>query len=82
MVAMELKVKQVLNAQGVHTTNYVPYVSYGRRLRKLVRQKQISGESSDMASAVPLQKWAARGQDPNVLAAIRQEVCSAGEPAP
>jgi len=82
MVAMEAKVRQVLNAQGVHTTNYVPYLSYGRQLWKLVRQKQITGESFDMASEVLLQKWAARGQDPKVLAAIRSEVFNVNEPTP
>jgi len=82
MAAMEIEVKQVLNAQGVHTTNYVPYLSYGRQLWKLVRQKQITGESFNMASEVLLQKWAARGQDPKVLAAIRSEVFNVKEPTP
>jgi hypothetical protein len=73
MTAMELKTKEVLNAHGVHTTNYVPYLSYARQLRKLTRQN-ISGERFKMASEVLLQKWAARGCDPKVLAKIRTDV--------
>jgi len=82
MAAMELKTKEVLNQQGVHTTNYVPYLSYARQLWKLTRQQNISGESFKMASQVLLEKWAARGQDPDVLAAIRHDVFAAEAPAP
>jgi hypothetical protein len=82
MAAMELKVKEVLNTQGVHTTNYVPYLSYARQLWKLGRQQQITGESFAMASEVLLQKWAGRGQDPDVLAAIRTQVFNSPPPAP
>jgi hypothetical protein len=82
MAAMEIDVKTVLNAQGVHTTNYVPYLSYARQLWKLTRQQQINGESFAMASEVLLQKWAARGQDPAVLAAIRHDVFNVVPPAP
>jgi hypothetical protein len=55
MTAMELKTKEVLNQQGVHTTNYVPYLSYARQLWKLSRQQLISGESFKMASQVLLE---------------------------
>jgi len=82
MTAMEIKTKEVLNTRGVHTTNYVPYLSYARQLWKLTRQQFITGESFKMASEVLLQKWAARGQDPDVLAAIRKDVFSADAPAP
>ena len=82
MAAMELQVKEVLNQQGVHTTNYVPYLSYARQLWKLGRQQQISGESFAMASEVLLQKWAARNQDPAVLAAIRTKVFNSPPPSP
>jgi len=81
MAAMETKVKEVLNTQGVHTTNYVPYLSYARQLWKLGRQ-QITGESFDMASEVLLQKLAGSGQDPDVLAAIRTQVFNSPPPAP
>jgi len=82
MTAMELKTKEVLNQQGVHTTNYVPYLSYARQLWKLTRQQNISGESFKMASQVLLEKWASRGQDPDVLAAIRTQVFNSPPPAP
>ena len=35
---METKVRQTLNAAGVHTIMYVPYLSYARQLYKLSRQ--------------------------------------------
>ncbi len=82
MAAMEIKTKEVLNTCGVHTTNYVPYLSYARQLWKLTRQQLITGESFKMESEVLLQKWAARGQDPDVLAAIRKGVFSADAPTP
>ena len=82
MTAMELKTKEVLNQQGVHTTNYVPYLSYARQLWKLTRQQNISGESFKMASQVLLEKWAARGQDPDVLDAIRKDVFASDGPTP
>jgi len=80
LCAMETQVKTVLNAQGVHTSQYVPYLNYGRQLWKLSRQKEISGESFAMAAKVLLDKWAARGMNPTVLAAIRTEVFDIGEP--
>ncbi len=82
MTAMELKTKEVLNQQGVHTTNYVPYLSYARQLWKLSRQQNISGESFKMASQVLLEKWAARGQNPDVLDAIRKGVFASDGPTP
>jgi hypothetical protein len=82
MAAMEIDVKIVLNAHGVHTTNCVPCLSYARQLWKLGRQQHITGESFAMASEVLLQKWAGRGQDPDVLAAIRTQVFNSPPPAP
>ena len=82
MVAIETKVKEVLNQQGVHTTNYVPYLSYARQLWKLGRQQQITGESFKTASQVLLEKWAARGQAPDVLDAIRKGVFASDGPTP
>ena len=35
---METKARQTLNAAGVHTIMYVPYLSYARQLYKLSRQ--------------------------------------------
>lgn len=82
LCAMETQVKTVLNARGVHTSLYVPYLNFGRQLWKLSRQQEISGESFAMAAQVLLDKWTARGLNPTVLAAIRTEVFDIGEPKP
>ena len=71
---MEVKARQTLNAAGVHTIFYVAYLNYARQLYKLSRQQGISGESFAMAAQVLLDKWAARGCDPKVLAKIRTDV--------
>jgi len=78
--AMETKVKEVINAAGVSTSQYVPYINFGRQLHKLSRQQGISGENSAMAAQVLLDKWAARGCDPKVLAKIRTDVFDIAEP--
>jgi hypothetical protein len=80
--AMEMKVKEVINAAGVSTSQYVPYLNFGRQLYKLSRQQNISGESFAMAAQVLLDKWAARGCDPKVLAKVRKEVFDAEPPKP
>ena len=54
--------------------------SFGRQLYKLSRQQHISGESFAMAAQVLLDKWAARGCDPKVLATVRKDVFDIGEP--
>ena len=79
---MEVKARQTLNAAGVHTIMYVPYLNYARQLYKLSRQQGISGESFALVAKVLLDKWAARGLDPAVLARIRTEVFDAAPPAP
>jgi hypothetical protein len=72
--AMETQVKTVLNARGVHTSRYVPDLNFGRQLYKPSKQRGISGESFAMAVQVLLDKWAARGCHPDVLAKIRTDV--------
>jgi hypothetical protein len=79
---METKARQTLNAAGVHTIFYVPYLNYARQLYKLSRQQGISGESFAMGAQVLLDKWAARGLDSAVLARIRTEVFDASAPTP
>ncbi|HTW91269.1 MAG TPA: hypothetical protein VMH22_06120 [bacterium] len=71
---METKARQTLNAAGVHTIMYVPYINYARQLYKLSRQQGISGESFALVAQVLLDKWANRGLNPVVLARIRTEV--------
>ena len=79
---METKARQTLNAAGVHTIMYVPYLSYARQLYKLSRQQGISGESFALVAKVLLEKWEARGLSPDVLAAIRTQVFDAAPPTP
>jgi hypothetical protein len=79
---METKARQTLNAAGVHTIFYVPYLNYARQLYKLSRQQGISGESFAMGAQVLLDKWAARGLDSAVLARIRTEVFDVVSPTP
>ncbi len=79
---METKARQTLNAAGVHTIMYVPYLNYARQLYKLSRQQGISGESFALQAQVLLDKWASRGLDSAVLARIRTEVFDAVAPAP
>ncbi len=82
LCAMETDVRQVINACGVSTSQYVPYLNFGRQLYKLSKQRGISGESFAMAAQVLLEKWAARGCDPDVLAKIRTGVFSTPPPTP
>jgi len=79
---MEDKTRQVLNAAGVHSSFYVPYLDFARQLWRLSRKRGISGESFALAAQVLLDKWAARGCNADVLAAIRTEVFNIGEPTP
>lgn len=81
LCAMEEQVRTVLNTQNVHTIHYVPYLNYGRQMHKMAKQT-ISGNSAQLAAQVLLEKWAARGLDPNVLAAIRTEVFNIVAPTP
>jgi hypothetical protein len=46
------------------------------------RQQFISGESFAMAAQVLLDKWAARGCAPEVLAKIRKDVFDVDAPKP
>ena len=80
MWMMEAKVKEVINACGVSTIQYVPYLNFGRQLYKVTRQRGITGESFAMAAQVLREKWAARGCDSEVLAKIRSEVFNIDAP--
>jgi hypothetical protein len=59
-----------------------PRPHFGRQLYKLSRQQSISGESFAVAAQVLLDKWAARGCDPKVLAKIRKDVFDVEPPKP
>jgi len=73
ITAMELQVKQTLDASGVPTRDYPSYLNFGRQLWALGR-KEISGESAALEAAVLVAKWVARGLSQPVLQAIRSEV--------
>lgn len=79
MLAIDTKVKQVLNTNSVSTILYVPYLSFGRQIWKLSRQQDISGESLQLAAKVLRDKWKARGLDQDVLLAVQKEVFSVQE---
>lgn len=82
LCSMEMQVKQVLDEHNVQTIQYVFYLDYGRQLFKLSRKQEISGESFKLAAQVLLEKWQARGLDPDVLAAIRTGVFNVTAPQP
>lgn len=75
MLAIDTRVKQVLNGKGVSAILYVPYLSFGRQLWKLSREQEIAGDSLQLAAEVLRNKWKARGLVEDVLPAIQQEVC-------
>ena len=72
--AVDSRVREVLSGKGVQTIQFVPYLSYGRQLYKLSRQREISGTSAQMANKVLQDKWHARGLDLDVLAKIAKDV--------
>jgi hypothetical protein len=82
LCSMEMQVKQVLDAHNVQTIQYVFYLDYGRQLFKMARKQEISGDSFALAAQVLLEKWQARGLDPDVLAAVRTDVFNVTAPSP
>jgi ribosomal protein S28E/S33 len=66
----------------VNTINYVPYLSFARRLFKLTNRKGVTGESMAIEAKVLVDKWHARGLSRDVLVAIRFENFSINEPKP
>jgi hypothetical protein len=80
MCSMEVQVRETLNASGVQTIFYVPYLNFGRQLWKLTAGREISGDSAAIAAQVLLEKWASRGLDAKVLATVRSQVFNIPEP--
>jgi len=72
LCATEGKVKEVINAYGVSTSQYVPCLNSSRQLYKLSHQQGISGESFALGAQVLLDKWAARGLEASGL----DRICS------
>jgi len=79
--AMELEVKQTLDAEGVSIIQYPFYLSYGRELWRLKRMN-VSGEGLATEAATLLAKWVARGLSQSVLEAIRTQVFDVSAPTP
>jgi len=82
LCAVEQEARQVLNAEGVQTVNYVWYLDYARELFRLSRRKDIAGTSLELAAQVLLDKWHRRGLSQSVLEAIRTQVFNIGAPTP
>jgi len=80
--SMEAQVKQTLDKSGISTMFIVFYLDYGRQLFRLSHGRTISGPTLAREAQVLLEKWQARGLDPDVLAAIRFEVFNVGPPEP
>jgi len=80
--SMELDTKQVLSASGIDTMYIVFYLDFARQLFRLSHGRSISGPTLAREAQVLLEKWAARGLRPDVLAAIRYEVFSVPALAP
>jgi len=77
---VEVRAKQVLNDAGVSTALFVPYLDFARELYRASRVRRISGNSFALAAQVLLDKWSARGLNPDVLANIRTQVFDIGAP--
>jgi hypothetical protein len=80
--SMETQTKQVLDASGIDTMYIVFYLDYARQLFRLSQGRTISGPTLAREAQVLLEKWQARGLNPDVLAAIRTDVFSVPAPAP
>jgi hypothetical protein len=80
--SMEVQVKQTLDKSGISTMFIVFYLDYARQLFRLSHGRTISGPTLAREAQVLLEKWQARGLDPDVLAAIRFEVFNVGPPEP
>jgi hypothetical protein len=80
LISMEVQVKQTLDKSGISTMFIVFYLDYARQLFRLSHGRTISGPTLAREAQVLLEKWQARGLDPDVLAAIRFEVFNVPPP--
>ena len=81
LYAMELEVKQTLDAEGVSIIQYPFYLSFGREIWRLRRQN-VSGEGLATEAATLIGKWVARGLSQSVCEAIRSQVFDVSAPTP
>ncbi|MEO0073968.1 MAG: hypothetical protein ABIK43_04850 [candidate division WOR-3 bacterium] len=81
LYAMEMQVKQTLDAKGVTIIDYPFYLDFGRELWHLCRIG-MSGPAAAKEAATLIAKWKDRGLSQAVLEAIRSEVFNIGPPSP
>lgn len=81
LYAMEMQVKQTLDAKGVANITYPFYLNFGRELWHLHRLG-MSGPAAAREAATLIAKWKDRGLSQAVLEAIRSEVFNIGPPSP
>jgi hypothetical protein len=81
LFAMELQVKQVLDAEGVSIITYPFYLNFGREMWRL-RRMYLSGESMAAEAATLIGKWVSRGLTQSVLETIRSQTFDVGAPTP
>jgi len=79
--AMELQVKQTIDAEGVSIIQYPFYLAFGREMFRL-RRMEVSGEGLAQEAATLIAKWTARGLSQSVLEAIRTQVFNTAAPTP
>jgi hypothetical protein len=72
LYAMELAVKQTLNASGVSVLQIAPYLAFGRELWS--KSQKMAGETLAQEAAVIIAKAVARGLTAPICQAIRSEV--------
>jgi len=80
MWAIESKVKQVICQHSVQSILMVSYLNFGRQMYKLQRTRQQDARVLELEAQGLINRWAARGLDPVVLAAIRTEVFNVAAP--
>ena len=80
MWAIETKVKQVICQHAVQGILFVPYLNFGRQMYKLQRTRLHDAKVLELEAQGLINRWAARGLDPVVLAAIRTEVFNVAAP--
>ena len=81
LAAMELQVKQTLDAKGVSIIQYPFYLNFGREMWRLKRM-EVSGDSLAKEAATLIGKWVSRGLTQAVLEAIRSQVFDVAAPLP
>ena len=77
---MENRVKVVLDSEGLSTTQYPFYLSFGRQCYKLSRQ--FAGGTLLNRVNIVLERWVADGYIQSILERIRDEIFTLTAPAP